>query len=91
MIARLAENAATEVDGRPHRFKRVGGKLLWHQTDFGARRPVVGNDVMTVCMYRPAGGTGDAADDIDQGRLAGAVRAEQGEDFAATYLKVDSF
>jgi hypothetical protein len=33
----------------------------------------------------------DAANDADQRRLAGAVRAEESEDLAAAYLEIDPF
>jgi hypothetical protein len=39
-----------------------------------------------------AGRGGDqAADDADQGRLAGTVGAEQGEDLAAGDVEIDAF
>ena len=37
----------------------------------------------------PAVGVDDAADDVDQRRLAGAVRPEQREDLAAADVEVD--
>ena len=36
-LARLAEQAAAEADGRPHRLEGVGGQLLRHQADHRAR------------------------------------------------------
>jgi hypothetical protein len=48
-----------------------------------ARGAVVADDVVAVGQHRPKAGADDAADDADQGGLAGAVGAEQGEDLAA--------
>ena len=91
VIAWLAKNTATEIYCSPHGFKRIGGKFLWHQADVCPCGPVVVNDVLTVSVYRSCAGIDDTADDIDQCSFARAVRAEQGEDFAATYVEVDSF
>ena len=33
VVARLAEQAAAELDRRPHRLEGVGGQLLRHQAD----------------------------------------------------------
>ena len=83
-IVRLAEQAAAEGDGRPHRLEGVGGQLLRHEADHGAHGAVVGDDVVAADRTVPADGVDDAADDVDQRRLAGAVRSEQREDLAAS-------
>ena len=45
-IFRLAEQAAAEADGRPHRFERIGVQFLRHQPDQRARGAVVAVDVV---------------------------------------------
>ena len=47
-VGRLAEQAAAETDGGPHRLERVGGQLLRHQADQRARRAIVADDVVAV-------------------------------------------
>ena len=83
------EQPAAEADRRPHRLERVGGQLLRHQADLEARRAVVAHDVVPVGHHRPARRRHDAADDVDERRLAGAVRPEQREDLAAPDLEID--
>src|SRR5690606_32990668 len=89
-IARLAEQAAAEADRRPYRLEGVGGQLLRHEADAGARLPVVADNVEAVDGDGAGGRVDEAADDADQRRLAGAVRAEQGEDLAAIDVEVDA-
>src|SRR5208282_372543 len=64
-------------------------QLLRHQTDQRASGAIVRDDVMAGHRDAAAGRIDDAADDADQGRLAGAVRAEQRENLAVAYLQVD--
>ena len=90
-VRRLAEQAAAELHRRPDALERVGGQLLRHQPDFGARRAEVAHDVVPVGRDLAGGRVDDAADDVDQRRLAGAVRPEQREDLAAADLEVDAF
>ncbi len=90
-IGRLAEQSARKPQGRRRRLEGVGGQLLRHQPDQRARRAVVGNDVVTVDGDLAGGRIDDAADDADQRRLAGAVRAEQREDLAVADIQVDVF
>ena len=90
-VRRLAEQAAAEADRRPDRLEGVGGQLLRHQADLARAR----RGSRARCRGRrrsplPALGVDDAADDADQRRLAGAVRAEQREDLAAADLEVDA-
>ena len=47
-IARLAEQAAAEGDGRPHALERIGVQFLRHQTDQRAGGAVVLDDVVAV-------------------------------------------
>ena len=51
--------------------------------------PVVGGDVFAVDLNRARRRIDDAADDADQRRFAGAVGAEQGENLALLYFKID--
>jgi hypothetical protein len=89
-VLRLAEQAAAEADGRPHRLERVGVQFLRHQPDQGTRGAIIGVDVMAVDGDAAFAQIGDAADDADQRGLAGAVRPQQREDFAALDLEVDA-
>ena len=88
-VFRLAEQAAAEADGRPHRFERVGVQFLRHQPDQRARRAVIAVDVMAADGDAAFAQIGDAADDADQRGLAGAVRPEQRKNLAAPDLEVD--
>ena len=54
-----------------------------------ARRAEVAHDVVAVGGDGAGRGRDDAADDVDQRGLAGAVRPEQREDLAAADLEVD--
>ena len=47
-VARLAEQAAAERERVPHRLEHVGGELLRHEADLGARRAEVAHDVVAV-------------------------------------------
>src|SRR5471030_1621614 len=82
-VARLAEQAAAEVNGGPYAFEGVGSQLLRYQADLGPRGAIVGNDVVSVGQDGAAGRIDDPANDVDERRLACAVRAEEGEDLAA--------
>ena len=89
-VRRAAEEAAAEAHRAPHRLEHVGVQLLRDQTDLRPRGTVVAHDVVAVDEDPSRGRRDDAADDADQRRLAGAVRAEQGEDFAPADLQVDA-
>ena len=54
-----------------------------------ARGAVVADDVVAVHRHRAARRIDDAADDVDQRGLAGAVRPEQGEDLAVRDVEID--
>src|SRR6185312_5502127 len=86
---RLAEQATAEADRSPNRLEGVGMQLLRHQPDQGARGAVILADVVTADGDASLADIGDAADDADQGGLAGAVRSEQCEYLAAADVKVD--
>src|SRR4051812_41709672 len=88
-VGALAEQPAAETDRGPHRFERVRSQLLGHEADLGAGGPVVGDDVVSVGENAAFGRVHDAADDVDQRRLAGAVGAEQRKNLAPTDVQVD--
>src|SRR6266436_8088162 len=88
-IFRLAEQAAAETDGRPHRLERVRMQFLRHEPDQPARGAVITVYVMAADGDAAFAEIGDAADDADQSGLAGAVRAEQRENLAAFDVEVD--
>jgi hypothetical protein len=88
VVARLAEQAAAQAHGGPHRLEGVGAQLLRHQADPGAGLAELADDVEAVGQHAAAAGVDDPADDADQGGLAGAVGAEQGEDLAAVDVQV---
>jgi hypothetical protein len=90
-VRRLAEQTPAEGHGRQHRFEGVGGQFLGHQADLRTRGAIVGLDVVAVGDDRARGRGDDAADHRDQGRLAGAVGAQQGEDLALVDRQVDGF
>ena len=85
----LAEQAAAERHRRPHRLEGVGGQFLRHQPDQRARRAELRDDVMAGRRHRAGARIDDAADDVDQRRLAGAVGPEQREDLALADLEID--
>ena len=86
----LAEQPAAEAHGRPDALESIGVQLLRHQADLAARRTVVAHDVVAVRHDAAGARPDDAADDVDERRLAGAVRAEQREDLAALDAQVDA-
>ncbi len=83
------EQAAGEADRIQHRLEGVGGQFLRHEPDGPARGAVVAGDVVAVDQHRAGTRRDDAADDVDQRRLAGPVRAEQREDLATLDGEVD--
>jgi hypothetical protein len=84
----LPEQAAAEADGAPDAFERIGMQFLRNQADLRAGRAIVANDVVAVGDDCSCARRDDAADDVDQGRLARTVGTEQREDFAAPDLQV---
>src|SRR4051812_11010209 len=89
-VGALAEQPAAEADGRPDRLEGVGRELLRHEADLRPRGPVVRHDVVPVGQNGAARRVDDAADDADQRRLPGAVRAEQREDLARIDSEIDA-
>ena len=65
-------------------------QFLRHQPDQRARRAVIGDDVVAVDGNLAFARHEDAADDADERGLAGAIGAEQREDFAATDIEIDA-
>jgi hypothetical protein len=90
-IVRLVEQAAAERHRVPHRLEGVGMQLLWHQADEVPRRAIIGENIMAAHMDFAAGRIDDTADGRDQRRLAGAVRAQQGEYLALANRQADVF
>ena len=88
-VLRLAEQAAAEADGRPHRFEGVGVQFLRHQADQRARGAIVASMSWPSTVTLPVARIDDAADDADQRGLAGAVRPQQREDLAAPDVEID--
>ena len=86
----FAEQAATELQRGPNGFKHVVDQLLRHQADLRAGGAVILDDVIAADLHRAAAGVDDAADDADQGGLARAVGAEQGEDFTRLDVQIDA-
>jgi len=66
-------------------------QLLRHQADERARGAVIAPNVVTVRDYRSRRGGDNAADDVDQRRLARAIGAEERENLALANFKVDLF
>jgi hypothetical protein len=85
-----AEQPAAEADRRPDAFEGIGVQFLRDQADLAARGAIVADDVVAVGEHGARARIDDAADDVDQRRLAGAVRAEQREDLAAGDRQVDA-
>ena len=72
-------------DGR----ENIERDLLRHQADDPPGGAIVAHDVMAVDENPARSHRHRAADDADQRRLAGAVRAEEGENLAFGDLEVD--
>ena len=84
-----SEEAAAEAHRLPHRLERRDGELLRHEPDQLARRAVILDDVVAADRHAARGRRDDAADDVDERGLAGAVRPEEREDLALANLEVD--
>ena len=90
-VGRPAEQAAAEADRRPDRLERVGGQLLRHQADLGARRAVVAQR----CRGRRPAPCPDVGVTMPQTMLISVVLPapfgpEQREDLALADLEVDA-
>jgi hypothetical protein len=88
-IRRFAEQAAAETDGRPYGLEGIGRELLRHETDQRSRGPERPDVVVPVHGHRARRGVHDAADDVDQRGLAGAVRTQQRQYFPVPYVEID--
>jgi hypothetical protein len=84
------EQAAAEGDRSPHGFEHVGEQFLRDQADLAPRRAIVAHHVVAGGEHRAFAGRDQPANDADQGRLARAVRPEQGEDLALADVQVDA-
>jgi len=88
-VRRAPEKPAAETHRCPHRLEHVGRQLLRHQADLRPRRAIVAHDVAAVHGNHARGRGDDAADYVDQRRLARAVGTQQGENFTLADLEVD--
>src|SRR5579862_1709702 len=88
-VRRPAEESAAEGYGRPYRFKGVGAQFLRHQADHGAGGTIAPHDIVATGGDAAGAGRDDAANDVDQGGFAGAVRPEQREDLAPLDVEID--
>ena len=88
-IVTLAEEPAAEGHRPPHGLESIGRQLLRHEADQRARVAIVLDDVVPIDGDFALRGIDDPAYDVDQRRLAGAVRPQQGEDFTIVYVEID--
>ena len=84
-----AEVAGVEVERLLGGQEPVEVDLLRSQADRLARLAVVADRIVAEDLDRPRGGLGQAGRAVDQGRLAGAVWAEQTEELARLDLDRD--
>ena len=89
-IARFAEEPAAKRHRCPDRFERVGRQLLRDETDHRSSHAEISADVVTSDRDRAFGQGDDSANDADQRRLAGAVRAQQRKNLATANIEVDA-
>src|SRR5205823_4209776 len=89
LVARLAEQSARKIRRAPDTLECFGGEFLRYETNPLAGVAEVRLPVLAVDQHFAARGCDNAADDIDQSRLAGAVRPEQRENLAAPDVEVD--
>ena len=85
------EQSAAEAAGGPGRLEHLRDQLLRHEPDAGTGVAVVLHDVVAGGGHRARARRHDSAHDVDQRGLAGAVRAEQGEDLALLDVEVHRF
>jgi hypothetical protein len=86
----LSLRSQSERSRRPNGLEGVGGEFLRHEADQRARRAILFREMMSVDQDRAGRRIDDAADDVDQRGLAGAIWPQQREDLATPYLKVDA-
>ena len=87
--ARHAIDEAMEIEVLVDRQAVVEARLLEHHAEAAPRLQRPGDDIDAVDGGAAAVGPEDGAEDVQQRRLAGAVRAEQREQFAAADVEAD--
>src|SRR5207253_2388120 len=82
--------AAVEIDGLLHREERFDARLLEHDADALQQRALSSGRV--VAEDPDLAGVGGAVplEDLDGGRLPGAVGPEEGKDLTLRHLEVDA-
>lgn len=90
-IRLLAVKPAREGNGVPHGLESIGGQFLRHQAYHRPRLAEVAHDVVAADGNLAARRIDDTADDRDERRLAGAVRTEEGKNFALLDVEADAF
>ena len=75
-VGRFPEKPATERDRIPDRFEGVGGEFLGNESNERTRGAVVAHDVMAINGNRSGTRIDDPADNADQCRFAGTIRAK---------------
>ena len=88
-IRRPPEQPAAVADRVQDGGENIERDLLRHEADDPPRGAIVAHDIMAVDEDPARSHRHRAADDADQRRLAGAVRAEEGENLAFGDLEVD--
>ena len=82
--------AAVEVDGLLHREERFDARLLEHDADALQQRPLPAGRIVAQDPDFAGVGGAVALEDLDGGRLAGAVGAEEGEDLTPCHFEIDA-
>ena len=89
-LCRHAVEAGHQLQRLPGREERVHVDFLRHDAEGGARLARVLVDVIAPDVHRAGRLVHQAGEDVDEGRLARAVGAEQAEDRAARDFEVDA-
>src|SRR5713101_6617254 len=82
--------APVELDGLLDRQERFDAGLLQHDADALEQRPLPAGGIVAQDTDLAGVGLPVALEDLDGGRLAGAVGAEEGEDLAPRNFEVDA-
>ena len=90
-IRGLAKQAAAESSHVKRRLEGLGRQFLRHETDSRARSTIVIDIIVAIDEHRAAGLRYDAADDINQGCLAGPVWTKQAKDLTTVDFEVHGF
>jgi hypothetical protein len=93
-LRRCGTRAAPEqLTAEAHRadqwLEHIHRQFLRYKANAGAGFAKMDAPVLAIDQHRTVGRIDRSADDVDQRRLARAVRAEQRENFAALYFEVD--